>query len=330
MIRKIYLFLWIFLISNFAFSQEQIKIAFYNLFEYPRFLPTNRTPILKDILTDIDPDLFLVCELLNEEGADDILYNAMDYSSHRNFERASFVSNQSSNSNLQQLLFYDKNVWNLEAIELLKTNYRDINKYKLRLRTQEQANPIFLYAFVTHLKSSSGGSNQQIRLEMIEVLTRHLKYIEEKAFVLFAGDFNLYSSDEPAYQELLNPENSVIFVDPLNSLGDWHQNEDFSFLHTQATRLSNVGFQTGASGGMDDRFDFILLSENLMDNNPNLRYVENSYAAYGNNGNCYKKDIHDPSCEGVYSQEIREQLFWMSDHLPVILKLETQRRLLGL
>lgn len=327
--RRTHFLIWFLLFTGFASAQDRLKIAFYNLFEYPEYIPTNRAPILKNILSDIDPDLFLVCELLTEEGADDILYNAMDYDTDRNFARAPFLPNQSSNSDMQQLLFYDEDIWELLSTELLNTNYRDINKYKLQLQTTDDTNPVYVYAFITHLKSSPGLANRLIRLEMVETLTAHLSYIEPDAFVLFAGDFNLYSSEEEAYQELLNNQNNIVFMDPINSPGEWHENEDFSYLHTQSTRVSNVGFGTGASGGMDDRFDFIMLSENFFEDNPDLKYVTDSYLPYGNNGNCYKLDIHDPDCTGIYSQETREWLYMMSDHLPVVLELETQQDLLN-
>lgn len=325
--RKNLLFIWIFSFCGFVSAQDRLKIAFYNLFEYPEYLPTNRAPILKNILSDINPDLFMVCELLSEEGANDLLYNALNFDSNRNYARAPYISNQSSDSEMQQLLFYDSNIWELIATEVLPTNYRDINKYKLQLLTEDTSEPIYLYAFITHLKSSPGRANRLIRLEMIETFTAHLQYIEPEAYVVFSGDFNLYSSDEEAYQELLNQENEIVFMDPINSVGDWHENEAFTYLHTQSTRVSNVGFGTGASGGMDDRFDFIMLSENFFEDNPNLQYVTDSYTAYGNNGNCFKKDINDPSCSGRYTQETRDWLYMMSDHLPVILEVETTKTL---
>ena len=327
MYRKKLLFVWIFLFCGIISAQDRLKIAFYNLFEYPEYLPTNRAPILKNLLTDIDPDLFMVCELLTEEGADDILYNAMNYDTNRNFARAPFLPNQSSDSDMQQLIYYDNDIFELLSSEVIVTNHRDINKYKLQLLTDDNTDPVYVYAFVAHLKSSSGRANRLIRLEMIEAVTAQLQYIEPDAYVLFSGDFNLYSSDEESYQELLNEENSIVFRDPIDSFGDWHKNEDFAYLHTQSTRVSNAGFTTGASGGMDDRFDFIMLSENLFEDNPKLQYVSDSYKAYGNNGNCYEKDINDPSCTGEFSQQIRDWLYMMSDHLPVVLELETNQTL---
>ncbi|HLS12479.1 MAG TPA: T9SS type A sorting domain-containing protein [Flavobacteriaceae bacterium] len=327
MYRKKLLFACVFLFCGIISAQDRVKVAFYNLFEYPEYLPTNRAPILKNLLTEIDPDLFMVCELLTEEGADDILYNAMNYDTNRNFARAPFITNQSSDSDMQQLLYYDSDIWKLLSTEVLATNYRDINKYKLQLLTDDDTDPVYVYAFVAHLKSSSGRANRLIRLEMVETLTAHLQYIEPDAYVLFSGDFNLYTSDEESYQELLDEGNSIVFQDPIDSFGNWHKNEDFAYLHTQSTRVSNAGFGTGASGGMDDRFDFIMLSENLFEDNPNLQYVPDSYTAYGNNGNCYEKDINDPSCSGEFSQQTRDWLYMMSDHLPIVLELETNKTL---
>src|SRR5699024_5881110 len=215
--RKKLFFVWIFLFCSIASAQDRLKIAFYNLFEYPEYLPMNRAPILKNILTDINPDLFMVCELLTAEGADEILNKALNYDSDRNFARAPFLPNQSSDSSLQQLLYYDSNIWKLLSTEAIVTGYRDINKYKLQLLTEDTADPIYVYAFVAHLKSSPGRANRLIRLEMMETLTAHLHYIEPEAYVLFSGDFNLYSSDEEAYQELVKEENNIVFKDPIHT-----------------------------------------------------------------------------------------------------------------
>jgi hypothetical protein len=57
----------------------------------------------------------------------------------------------------------------------------------------------------------------------------------------------------------------------------------------------------------------------------NLKYVPNSYKSFGNNGNCYNLDISDETCVGQYSQSLRNNLFNMSDHLPIILQLETDK-----
>ena len=78
---------------------------------------------------------------------------------------------------------------------------------------------------------------------------------------------------------------------------------------------------------MDDRFDFILVSENML-SNPTLRYVENTYQAFGNNGNCFNDSINSTDCTGDFSEVLRNNLYNMSDHLPVVMQLETNKEII--
>ena len=89
------------------YSQETIKTMFYNLLNFPEAPPADRADILKVILNDYQPDLFMVCELQSEEGANSIL-SSFPRTEDDIFRAAQFVTNQSStSSNLQQLVFYN-------------------------------------------------------------------------------------------------------------------------------------------------------------------------------------------------------------------------------
>lgn len=305
-------------------AQEIINTMFYNLLEFPEAQSNNRAELLKNILTEYQPDIFMVCELQNEVGADLVLNTSLN-SENTSYSRAEFVHNQSSGSDLQQLIYYKTNKFSLESEEVITTPVRDINKYVLKLNTIDQeADPIYIYVYVAHLKSSQGTDNKQLRLEMVTEFTNDLENIAPNSFVIFSGDFNLYTSTEPAYQKLLDPNNAIQMIDPINTLGSWHNNEDFQEIHSQSTRLSSGGFGAGAGGGLDDRFDFITISETIM-SNPKLHYITDSYKSFGNNGNCYNIDINDESCIGTFSQELRDNLYNMSDHLPIIMQLETNK-----
>lgn len=116
-------------------------------------------------------------------------------------------------------------------------------------------------------------------------------------------------------------------MDPINRPGNWHNSQRYSALHTQSTRTDNDDFDGfGAGSGLDDRFDFILLSKNF-ETAPALIYIPDSYKAYGNNGNCYDKSVNDDSCSGNFPKALRDDLYLMSDHLPVVLQLETNATL---
>ena len=304
-------------------SQTTLRTMFYNLLEFPEANPQNRELILRDILSEYSPDIFMICELQSGFGADLILNSSLNFSENI-YNRATFVPNQSGGANLQQMLFFKKDRFILEAEEVIQTDIRDINHYTLKLSTENGINnPIVLELFVCHLKSSTGGSNEQQRLDMVENFTTRLETLDPNAFVIFAGDLNLYSSTEPAYIELLDPTNAIVMVDPINTPGAWSSNINFQGVHTQSTRISSGPFGAGSGGGLDDRFDFILISENML-TNPDLRYVSDTYKAFGNNGNCFNLSINDSNCIGVFGESLRENLYNMSDHLPIIMDLETE------
>jgi len=297
---------------------------FYNLLEFPSANPSNRENILKDIIDAYEPDIFMVCELESANAANRILDTSLN-SNGTLYNRAQFIDNQSGNADLQQLIFYRSDKFSLEDIEVITTTVRDINRYILKLNTVDaDVDPVFLDIYVSHLKSSQGASNENTRLDMVREFTSTLGSLDPNSFVIFAGDLNLYSSDEPAYQELLDTANPITFVDPIDTPGDWHTDESFSEIHTQSTRTSSAPFGAGAGGGLDDRFDFILVSENMM-TNPTMRYVPDTYQAYGNNGNCYNESINDSQCNGEFSSALRSDLYNMSDHLPVVMQLETDK-----
>jgi len=328
MLFKKLLFIFCFFVIQNAFSQETIKTMFYNVFDYPLAPTQNRAQILAEILEDYQPDIFMVCEIVNEVGADDILNNTLNIFSI-DYERAPFVLNQSGPSELQQMVYFKSSKFSLETSEVIVTSVRDINRYQLKLKTEDQQNnPVFLDLYVAHLKSSPGPANRQIRLEMVSEFTATLPGLDPNSYVIFAGDLNLYNATEPAYQELLNPDNVITMADPIDAPGAWQDNPDFAYTHTQSTRLSNAGFGGGAGAGVDDRFDFILISENMLDN-PEMLYVEDSYKAFGNNGNCLNNRIDSPDCDGFYNQELRNRLYLMSDHLPVVMDLQTNQTFLS-
>lgn len=331
--KKTFLFL-AFLLWVSGFAQETINAMAYNLFYYPSAPPANRDLILRDILDQYQPDLFMVCELETQAGADMILNTSLANQA-ATFDRAIFYTDtSSSSSSLQNMVFFNTEKLVLINQQILPTNYRDISQYTFRLNTLEQdTQPIHLEVFVAHLKSSTGTANQQSRLAMVEVFTNALETITNpNTFVLFAGDFNFYTASEPAYQKIISLDNAIAMVDPINAVGSWHDNANFQHVHTQSTRVSNTGFgggqASGASGGMDDRFDFIMMSQNF-NTSADFYYVENTYKAYGNNGNCLDKDVNSPDCAGEYSLQLRDNLYWMSDHLPVVMQFETNQTFLS-
>lgn len=333
--KKKWSFLMLLGVLNFTgiCSQTSFNVMFYNVLNFPleNAVP-NRLAYLEVILNDYQPDIFMVCELNNVSGAVNILQVIQDRI-NSDFEMATFELNTSDDTignqnDLQNLIYYDSSKFTLESQTIVPTIFRDFNHYRLKLNTIDQAtNPIYLDAIVCHLKASSGIENQASRLQMVLDLTAYLSTIPADSHVILAGDFNVYTNSEPAFQELIDSNNAITFTDPANKIGSWHNNTDYVDVFTQSTRTqSELG---GTTGGMDDRFDFIMTSENML-TNTELYYEPNTYQVYGNNGNvaCYNQSIIDSECAGsLFSYSIREALHFFSDHLPVTMQISTNASL---
>lgn len=344
-----------FLLSLFVFQgfgQTRIKTMMYNLLNYSsETVSQNKTPFLRTVLDEVNPDLFMVCELISSAGSDYMFNNAIR-PHNADFEKATFQINQSGSFSLQQMVYFNSKKMSLESSRVIQADTRDINHYTFKLNTENAAtDPILLEVFVTHLKASTGSSNRQRRLASVEDFVVALNDIPSTSYVLFAGDFNFYTSNEEGYQRLIDGGNPIIMVDPINRPADpfpnnssvsdpfdfysssssyFWRNSSFADIHTQSTRTSNSGLidTSGSTGGLDDRFDFIMMSENFTTSS-DLFYVANSYKAIGNNGNCYNSSINNTSCSGTYSQTLRDALIEFSDHLPVVMEIETPQNTLS-
>ncbi len=146
--------------------------------------------------------------------------------------------------------------------------------------------------------------------------------------VLIMGDFNMYSANESGYRLLTqtysNP--NICFKDPIGGtgVGEWSNNSQFAAFHTQSTR--SYSEECFAGGGLDDRFDFILMADEIAFSYNHLRYVQGSYHAVGNDGRHFNQSIDQNGNHSV-PQEVVEALFDGSDHLPVTMKIAVNAHL---
>ncbi len=327
--KRVLLFIAVCFLNGFnrLNSQETIKTMFYNLLNFSEAPPTDRADILNNILATYQPDIFMVAELQSPADRDLILNNSFNYTG-QNITAAPFVFNTSGFASLNQLVFYDDDKMTLISSTQIQTNIRDINHYKFELSTNQNE---ILDVFVAHFKAAQGDENVQERLAEANAFINYASNnLTSNSNVIFGGDFNFYTAQEPAFQTILFGTQSLSFLDPINRMGDWNSNFNFKDVHTQSTRLSNNSFDDfGAGGGLDDRFDFIFISDNLTSDSNPIRYAEDSYKAYGNNANCYNDNINFSNCTGTFSQSLRDLLYDMSDHLPVVMNLEIDSNFLA-
>ena len=314
---------------------------FYNLLQYEsNSLSINKTPYLKTILDDVQPDLFMVCELKSEAASNYMFTNAIQ-ASNSNFQKAAYQNSQSPATDLLQMVYYNSEKLRIVNNQVISTRIRDINHYTFELKT---ANKTKIEVYVTHLKASRGQENREKRDDSAFSFVRDLERVDSNSFVIFAGDFNFYTSNEPGFQTIIKDTNPIQIIDPINRLcpefpndgRDYYDadydntyfwnNSSFADVHSQSTRSSSGS--SGSGGGMDDRFDFIMLSKNFITSSE-MYYVDDSYKTIGNNGNCYNSFVSNTSCTGEYSQNLRNALFNFSDHLPIVLEVEHQQNILN-
>jgi hypothetical protein len=188
----------------------------------------------------------------------------------------------------------------------------------------EQGDTAFVICIVGHLKAGTGTDNRNKRKVMANNTMNFIKEHDQDANYLLMGDFNLYSEEEPAWlQFTINSNTNISFNDPVNQSGNWNNNYAFRNYHTQSTNTEFGGCP--ASGGMDDRFDFILVSNNIKNGAEHVKYVNDSYWAVGQDGKHFNKGLLDSPTNSSVLGNVLNALGKNSDHLPVTLKLSVDQ-----
>ena len=183
---------------------------------------------------------------------------------------------------------------------------------RYQLRPAGYSDTADFYIYNSHYKSSSGDAAR--RLVEAQQIRANADALGLNKNFIHVGDFNMFSSSESGYQHLMAAGNAKL-NDPINKPGSWNDSNTFRNIHTQTPYDPAIG-QPGfdGAGGMDSRFDFQLISNNLNDTN-GLAYIPNSYQTFGNNGSHL---LGMPLNTGTgASPAVLTALSSILDHLPV-------------
>lgn len=288
-------------------SAQTTKIVTYNILNFPEVLGMDRIDDYRIVLDFIDPDVLVVQEIGSRDGVTLFLDSVMNYRGNQ-FEVVPFNDGPDTDN---ALFYHSHNIEFLSA-SYIPTSHRDIAEYRLQLKES----PMVFHVFSVHLKSSQGADNELLRLEEATILRNHLDSLDQGVHVLVVGDFNIYSSDEAAFQKLTGnfPNNNGRLFDPLSLTGQWHENSSHAYSHTQSTRVEQLG-DGGAGGGLDDRFDMVLCSQSFLDS-IGLYLLSQSYTIYGNDGEHFDMAVNEGANLSV-PDSVADALYYASDHLPV-------------
>ena len=308
---------------TFTQSTDTVRVMSYNLLKFPQE-NASRISNLENILHESLPDILMVCELTSSSGANAVLNDALNQNGVNYYAKSTYTPG----TDTENMLYYNTNKLELFEENIISTDLRDINEYVLFYKSDDLAttsDTTFFFMYMCHLKA--GTMDAVLRNEMATDLKEYMATRDGLENVMVGGDFNIYGSSEPTWQTMLSGE-GVSLVDPINTPGEWHSDWGYTDVHTQSTRTAS--FDTGATGGLDDRFDLIFISPDLENWGNQARYIDGTYWAYGQDGNHLNDALIDAPVNTSLPAGIIQDLYEMSDHLPVYMEVEIQKSFNGI
>lgn len=182
------------------------------------------------------------------------------------------------------------------------------------------------YVYASHYKASTGAANEAERNVEARAIRADADALGQGASIIYAGDLNFYSSSESGFQTLTGTGNGQAF-DPVNRVGSWSGSTTYKDVHTQSPATTSV-FNGQVTGGMDDRFDFQLITDEVRDGG-GFDYIPSSYWAFGNTathsinqaistGSAATLAARIPGYTTAQAQTVLTSLTQVTDHIPVL------------
>lgn len=298
-----------------ASDATALRIATYNVLNYT----SGRTAPFETVVTEIDADVIVAQEVLSQTGVNNFLA-ILNTAFPGEWSAGPFLNGPDTDN----AIFYRAAACSVVSHFVVGTTLRDIDEYTIRPKSHTTA-AADLRIYVVHLKASQGGSNEQRRLDEVTAMRTRMETFPAGQSYIVAGDFNIYQATEPAYQYMINAANGAAGVvqDPISREGNWHNNSSFADVHTQSPRVTQFG--GGANGGMDDRFDLMLVSP-ASEDGEGWDIFETSYTAFGQDGQHYNGAINVAPFT-VVTQPVAQAIHDASDHLPVFADWQVPARL---
>lgn len=298
-------------------AQDTIRVMTYNILNYSESHYPNRYNDLREIIAYTDPDAVICQEVQTSVGANLLLNNAFNPGGGSTWTRATFIDGPDSDNTL----FYKPSKVKFKSQNQISTDGpRYITRYRLYTLTGP-TDTAWINLFSLHLKASSGFSDANMRLEECKDLCTWMSNLNSNENIIVGGDFNFYNqSTEPGFTWLTSTNCSHKLYDPINTIGNWHNSSLYTNVHTQSTRTA-LEPDGGPNGGLDDRFDFLLVNDRIVNGLSKVRYVPGSYTTVGQDGLHFNLAVNAPPTNAAVPALIANSLYNMSDHLPVYLDL---------
>ncbi len=290
-------------------ADTTVRIMTWNLLNFPSQSnlvtdTTTRLPCYRTVLNYVNPDILVT----QENSASNSITFIMDAlnSAGNEYSAGAFINGYDSDNGI----FFRTSCFRFLSNVPIQTALRDVNQFTLvHIATNDT-----IHIFSCHLKASPGAANEDLRAAETDSIRKVTNAFLPGTDFILCGDFNFYGSYEPAYSRLLENDSSSDgeFHDAIVMNGTWND-PAYSIYHTQSPRVRSFG--GGATGGLDDRFDMILLSS-AVEEPGRITYQTGTMTPVGNDGLHYSDSINRPPNAAV-SQAVADALHCASDHLPV-------------
>jgi len=283
-------------------AADTIRVCSYNTLFFSQSNEDGRVPLFHQILDSLRPDIMVCQEVDDATLGPRFITDVLTYAP---FASSPYIDGPESDNQL----LYDQSKFEYIGQRRIPTTLRDIAEFTVVTKPANGVQPDTIVLYSVHLKASDGSTEAAQRASEINAL---LNTVSGERYALICGDYNIYGPNEAAYKALTGPTATRRFVDPLGS--NWARNSaSFAAIYTQCTRNVTLGScGGGVDGGLDDRFDLILVSEALA-----TRVIPESYRPFGNDGVPRLNASIDEPPNALVSASMAAALKCASDHLPL-------------
>ncbi len=289
----------LFLILTFSlYGQETVRIAAYNVKQFPNVSNSSSVAgYLKIVLDQIKPTILLAVELDGTTAVQRVLTDVLTPK-----YKASTEVNIYWGTGNECAVFYIDSLITYLGSSMITSDPRPFAEFKFVHKITKDT----LIVFGVHLKANvtSGDNSPNItrRANSVTTLRSRTAQLKEKTNFIVAGDFNILTSTELAFQKLLDQTTPGYVYDPQDAVGYWANNSAFANTHTYSP------------SNLKSRLDMILISESIKKSG-GIDLVD--YKIFGNDGNHYAKSVTNGPNSWFSDISIGNALLFSSDHLPI-------------